>query len=349
MDENIKRFVHLHVHTEYSTLDGANKIEPLVSRVKALGMGACAITDHGTMAGVIEFYKECKKQEIKPILGYEAYITENEDDLENSDRVRDNRHMVLLAMNETGFRNLIWLNNRAHLHNFYYKPRIYYKHFAERSEGLIGTSACMLGIAAKRTYLSKDGKEVEQKGSMYDEKKDEFLDYFGEGERWIKMIAPYFPKRFYLELQDHQIIAQAAYNRWLCGMAQDWDLPLTMSCDAHYLREEDRATHTILMAQQMKKTLEEYDADNEQYKGGKFYIREPRDLYKAMSNIHAEEAFWNTAEIAAQCNVELTLGEYQTPEFDVKQTPDYEEFCAWQMKQHSTFDTSAGQVSKNEA
>jgi len=336
-----KDFTHLHAHTEYSVLDGANKIEKLVERVKNLGMSACAITDHGVLHGVIEFYKKAKEAGIKPIIGCEAYVTEDKDGIEKTDRHRDNRHMVLLVQNETGFKNLIWLINNANLNNFYYKPRIYYGNFEKRSEGLIATTACMGGIAAKKTAFVPGTDEVKMQGSIYEEDKDEFTDPFGEGERWVEMIRPFFKDRFYLEVQDHEIKMQKAYNKWLINKAQEWGLPMVITADAHYLREEDKATHNLIMAQQMKMTLTEYEEkeDKNDYSGGNFFIRDPEDMYKAAAAMGVEEAFWNTTKIAESCNVEITLGKYQNPQFDITASDDYQDFLAWQERDCSILRT----------
>lgn len=328
-----KDFIPLHVHTEYSLQDGLNKVDKLIERVKNLGMSGCAITDHGNLHGIIEFYKECKKAEIKPILGCEIYTTLDEDGLEKEDMHRDNRHMILLVQNQTGLRNLTWLINNANLNNFYYKPRVYYENFRERSEGLIATTACMGGVAAKRTIFKPNSEEINLSGSLYDEEKDEFLDYFGEGERWVQeLIRPYFDGRLYLEIQDHEIKMQKAYNKWLIQKSKEWELPMVITSDAHYLKEEDRATHNLLMAQQMKLTLQEYEDKEEKndYSGGNFSIRDPEEMYRAAAAMDAEEAFWNTSKIADSCNIELTLGEYENPIFKIKDCDDYQDFLAWQ-------------------
>ena len=329
-----KDFVPLHVHTEYSPQDGLSKIDKLVERVKNLGMPACAITDHGNLHGIIEFYKECKKAEIKPILGCEIYATIDEDHLEKENMHRDNRHMILLVQNQAGLKNLIWLINNANLNNFYYKPRVFYKNFEHRSEGLIATTACLGGIAAKRTtFLPGQDRKINLHGSIYDEEKDEFLDEFGVGERWVQeLIRPYFKDRLYLEVQDHNMAIQKAYNRWLIERAEEWDLPLVITSDAHYLREEDKVTHNLLMAQQMKLTLQEYEEKEEKsdYSGGNFSIRDPEEMYKAAAKMGAEEAFWNTSKISDSCTIELALGEYENPTFEIKDCDDYQDFLAWQ-------------------
>lgn len=338
-----KDFCHLHVHTEYSVLDGANKVEKLVERVKNLGMPACAITDHGVLHGIIEFYKTAKAAGVKPVLGCEAYITEDEDGLEKTDMHRDNRHMVLLVQNEVGLKNLIWLINNANMNNFYYKPRIFHGNFKERSEGLIATSACLGGIAAKKTtFTPGEDREIKAPGSIFSEENNLFKDPYGVGEHWVnELIRPHFEGRLYLEVQDHEIKMQKAYNKWLIARAKEWDLPMVITADAHYLREEDKATHNLIMAQQMKMTLTEYEEkeDKNDYSGGNFFIREPEDMYQAAAKMGVEEAFWNTTKIAESCNVEITLGKYQNPQFDITTSDDYQDFLAWQERDCSILGT----------
>ena len=326
MDKNKNRYVHLHVHTEYSVLDGLNKVKLLIDRVKALGMSACAITDHGTLSGLIEFYKACKAAEIKPILGMEAYITIDEDDWPNEKKTRDNRHLVLLAMNNVGLKNLIWLNNRAHLHNFYYSPRICLEHLKTHSTGLVALTACLGGVAGKKAIYKQDN-ELEQIGLIYHKDTESVDDLWKRSEWWIEELSNIFRGKLYLEIQDHPNWEQKAYNRWLKQMAEQRELPMVLTCDAHYPRPEDLEVHQLLMAQQFKMTLPEYKAkDSFELKN---FIREPEELYQFSAEFKAEEAFWNTAEIAEQCNVTLELGKYQTPLFDVTKCEDYKDFQKW--------------------
>jgi len=327
--DNKQAYVHLHVHTEYSVLDGLNKIKPLVERIKNLGMSSCAITDHGSLSGIIEFYKAMKAAGLKPIIGMEAYVTQDKDDLSNEEKTRDNRHLVLLAMNEEGFHNLITLNNKAHLHNFYYNPRVWIGHFAALSGGLIATTACLGGVMAKRAVIKED--KIEQPGGIWDPETKSFDDPSGVGRKWVEELSRYFPYRLYLEIQDHPNWEQQAYNRWLKNQAEILDLPLVLTSDAHYPRLEDKEVHDLLMAQQFKITLAEYKAKG-QFEV-KNYIREPEELYQAAATMQAEEAFWNTRDIAEKCNLTLELGKYQTPKFDVTQCDDYKDFLQWQTSQ----------------
>jgi DNA polymerase III subunit alpha len=326
MDKNKRQFVHLHVHTEYSVLDGLNKVKPLVERIKALGMSSCAITDHGTLSGAIEFYKACKKEDIKPIVGMEAYVTQDMDGKENTEKTRDNRHLVLLAMNRKGFENLIWLNNQAQINNFYYNPRVWIKHFETHNEGLIATTACLAGVLAKRAII-KEGN-VESTGGVWDPETKSFDDPHRTGREWVKELAGYFPGRFYLEVQDHPNWEQQAYNRWVKMQAQVLELPTVLTADAHYPREEDKEVHDLLMAQQFKMTLAEYKAKDSFVI--KSFIREPDDMYQAAASMGMEEAFWNTRDIAEQCELTIELGKYQTPEFDITKQSDYADFKKWE-------------------
>lgn len=316
-------FTHIHLHTQYSILDGIIKIDKLCEYVKANGMSACVITDHGVMGGVIEFYKTAKKVGIKPIIGMESYVTLNEDDLENKDKTRDNMHCVLLAQNEEGFANLIWLSNRAHLHNFYYKPRISIHNFEGRTNGLISTSGCLGGIICKPGILNKEEKT--------------FSDPTGICEGQIDTFSRLFKDRFYLEIQDLPCWEQKEYNKWLIGKAREKDIPLVIAADAHFLTEDDFETHRLVMAKNYGKVLEEYKEDDD----GLVYFREhhvrtPDDMYESACKLGAEDAFYNTTKIAEQCNLEIKLGEYKFPKFDITQEPDYQEFLEWEKQQTLT-------------
>jgi DNA polymerase-3 subunit alpha len=315
---NHNEFCPLHVHTEYSVLDGINKIKPLIERVKSLDMGACAITDHGVLHGIVEFYKEATSQGIKPILGMEAYVTEDKDDLENKDKHRDNMHLVLLAQTERGFQNLMWLNNRAHLRNFYYKPRVCIDHLTrDRIEGLVALSACLGGVIAKH--------------GTYDTATESFLDPEGQALTWARRMRELFGPNFFVEIQPQENWEQTAFNEWAIEMSKAEGFPTVLTTDAHYTRTEDSEVHQFIMAQQFKKTLEEYLQETEmRYDHGDFSIRPPEELYKEAEKLGITEAFWNTRDIAASCNVTLTLGEYQTPEYDVATADDYQDFLSWQ-------------------
>jgi DNA polymerase-3 subunit alpha len=300
--------------------------------VAALKQEACAITDHGVMYGVIEFYKAAKKHGIKPILGVEAYITEDPDNAE--EKTRDNRHIVLLAMNNQGLSDLYWMLSNANMNNFHYKPRINIDILAERSENLIVTSACLGGVIAKRRR-EKDGKIIIP-GAVYDEDAREFRDPDGIAEMWLLRLQRIFEDRFYVEVQDNGAWEQEAYNRWAIDRASQHNVETVLTADAHYLTSDDSRTHELIMAQQMKKTLQEYREDNSMKYGPYYYIRDSYDMYRAASKIGAHGAAYNTIEIADRCNVEIELGEYESPQFDITQQDDYEDFKEWLRCQSST-------------
>lgn len=311
-------FVHLHTHTVYSILDGIIKLDSLCTRVKELNMPAIAITDHGNLHGAIEFYKAAKKAEIKPIIGCEVYVTVDPDGMQKGkdDFIRDNHHLVLLAQNEIGLKNLFWMISNANLRNFYYKPRININTLATYSNGLIATSACLGGLVAKRLLYTPECKTVS--------------DPDGNAESMAKYLQTTFPGRFYLELQDHENSwEQNKYNEYLLGLGRRLEIPFIITTDAHYLNREDYETHQFIMAQQFKKTLEEYKADDKMYYGSDFYIRPPTEMKALAEKWNCLQAYDNTLNIAEQCNVEIELGKYKMPDFDVTQTKDYQDFLKW--------------------
>lgn len=306
------------MHTEYSALDGINKCDKLAEWVAACGMSACAITDHGVLHGIIDFYKAGKKAGINPVLGVEAYLTNNENGIEdNKFKTRDNYHCILVAKNQTGLSNLIYLTNVANQHNFYYKPRINIKSLAEHSEGIIATSSCLGGV------VSKQGE--------YKDKK--FYDSDKRARDALMLFSEIFQGNFYAEIQDNpEFWEQMTYNEWLIKQARTNKIPLIITADAHWLKKEDKHIHDLIMAQQLKKSIAEYKAAGDEdglYYGEGHYIRTPAEMYEAALKYQAEDAFYNTLEVAKQCKVELKLGEYETPIFDPTKEDDYQEFLEW--------------------
>jgi DNA polymerase-3 subunit alpha len=303
----------LGVYSTYSILDGENRLDNVVSRVKELGMKQVALTDHGTMMGVLEFYKKCKKIGIKPLLGCEAYIT-SDIDCEKEIRNRDNNHLVLIAENDTGYRSLLRLVSTAQTENMYYKPRISKEHFTESElEGLIATSAC-LGNEVNRT-----GKFIPETKTYEDQDKMEAtaLWYFEK-----------FKGKYYLEIQDNDDEAgqQKAYNEVIIKIARKNNIPLVITSDAHYTKVEDSKTHSMLMATQLDMTIDEYSSAGQMKYGPWFYIRSPEEMLIAAKKYNAEDAFWNACEIGNKCNVNIVTGVYKTPVFDIKSQSDYSDF-----------------------
>jgi DNA polymerase-3 subunit alpha len=306
-------FAHLHVHSQYSILDGINRIDKLCARAKELGMTSLALTDHGNEHGVIEFYKEAKKVGIKPIIGCEAYLTDDPDNTEEKNR--DNHHIVLLASNEEGLRNLFWLISNAYLNNFYYKPRIWRQHLEQRNAGLYATSACLGGMPS---HLGE-----------YDIASQTFNDPTGNARDACIWFNKVFDGRWFLEIQDNPEWQQQAFNKWAVPLARSMGFRLVITADAHYLTKEDAKTHELMMAMQLKTTLEEYQQGNDMKYSSGFYIRTPEEMLEAAKKYDAEDAFWNTLEIAKACNTPIELGKYKMPQFNIAEAPDYEEFLTY--------------------
>ncbi len=294
-------FVHLHVHTEYSLLDGACRIDRMMERVKELGQSAIAITDHGVMYGCIDFYKAAKAAGIKPIIGCEVYVTRRrmEDRVHGIDN--DPYHLVLLCENRTGYENLCKLVSEAFTHGFYGKPRVDLELLSQYHEGLIATSACLAGGVAQ--FLLED-------------------DYNAAKEYALKMADIFGPERFYLELQDHGIEEQIAVNQGVQRLARETGLPLVITNDAHYLRKEDASMQDVLLCIQTGKTVD--DTNRMKFQTEEFYLKSEEELRQLFPN--CEEAFANTAKIAEMCNLEFTFHEYHLPSFPVPDGVTNEEY-----------------------
>ena len=291
-------FTHLHVHTEYSLLDGLNKIKDYVARLKDLGMTAGAITDHGVMYGVVDFYKEAKKAGIKPILGCEVYVAPGSRfDKEGGSGEDRYYHMILLAENNRGYENLTHIVSKGFTEGYYYKPRVDLEVLSQYHEGIIATSACLAG-EIPRLLMRGLLAEAEEAAVRFDE-------MFGHGN-------------FYLELQDHGIPEQHTVNKHLVEMAHKLDIPLIATGDCHYTNKEDTGPHDILLCIQTGKRLA--DEDRMRYEEGQFYIKSEEEMRALFS--YAPEAIENTNRIAERCNVELTFGETKLPHFDVPEGYD---------------------------
>ena len=283
-------FVHLHVHTEYSLLDGACRIGKLVQRAAELGQNAVAITDHGVMYGVIDFYRACKAAGIKPIIGCEVYVAPRS----MSDRVHgvDNeaQHLVLLCENETGYSNLSYLVSKAFLDGFYIKPRVDLELLKQHSEGLIALSACLAGGIPRRLRMG---------------------DYEGAKSHALELAEIFGEGNFYLELQDHGLPEQQEVNRGILRLAQDTGLPLVATNDAHYLTREDSYIQDVLMCIQMGKTVD--DPNRMRFETQEFYIKSEDEMRSLFPN--QPEAIENTQKIADRCNVEFEFNHYHLPEY----------------------------------
>ena len=292
-------FVHLHVHTEYSLLDGACRIKDLPGVVKSMGQTACAITDHGVMYGVIDFFRACKAEGIKPIIGCEVYVTPQ--GRTRFDKVHEfdaeSRHLVLLCENEEGYRNLSYLVSAAWTEGFYIKPRIDQALLRQYSGGLIALSACLAGEIPRRL---RNGEYENAKAYAL-----EMADLFG-------------PDRFYLELQNHGIPDQVEVNRGILRIHQETGIPMVCTNDAHYLRKEDAEAHDVLLCIQTGKTLD--DENRMRYEPRNFYLRSGEEMEALFSAF--EGAVENTGKIAEMCNLEFTFGKYHLPEFQLPEGYD---------------------------
>ena len=285
-------FVHLHVHTEYSLLDGACRIGSMMDRVKELGQEAIAITDHGVMYGCIDFYKAAKAAGIKPIIGCEVYVARRrmEDRVHGIDN--DPYHLVLLCENRKGYENLCLLVSEAFMHGFYSKPRVDLDLLRKHHEGLIALSACLAGAIPQ--YLMNEDYQAAKDYAM------EMADIFGEGN-------------FFLELQDHGIPEQTPVNQGVQRIARELGLPLVVTNDAHYLRKEDASMQDVLLCVQTGKTVD--DENRMRFQTEEFYLKSEDELRALFPGY--EEAFENTVRIAERCNVEFVFNQYHLPSFPV--------------------------------
>ena len=294
-------FAHLHVHTEYSLLDGSNKITDYVARVKELGMNSAAITDHGVMFGCIDFYKAAKAAGIKPILGCEVYVAPGSRfDRETGHSEDRYYHLVLLAENNQGYQNLMKIVSKAFIDGFYYKPRVDIELLEEYHEGIIALSACLAGEVAKN--LTRGLYEEAKKAAL------RYQDIFGKGN-------------FFLEMQDHGIPQQQTVNQQLLRMHQETGIDLVVTNDVHYTYDTDVEAHDILLCVQTGKRLQ--DEDRMRYEGGQYYVKSPEEMAKLFPYI--PEALENTQKIADRCQVEIEFGVTKLPKFDVP-----ESYTSWE-------------------
>ena len=291
-------FTHLHVHTEYSLLDGSSKIGEITKRAKELGMDSLAITDHGVMYGVIDFYKAAKKAGIKPILGCEVYVAPGSR-FEKTPGESEDRyyHLVLLAENNTGYQNLMKIVSRGFTEGFYYKPRVDYEVLTEYHEGIIALSACLAGEVQR--YLARGMYEMGMEAAK------RYENIFGKGN-------------FFLELQDHGISTQQYVNQQLVRMSEELNIELVATNDIHYTYAEDADAHDILLCIQTGKMVT--DENRMRYEGGQYYCKSPEEMAELFS--YAPQAIENTYKIAQRCNVEIEFGVTKVPKYEVPEGYD---------------------------
>lgn len=288
---NKEKFVHLHVHTEYSLLDGANRIEDLISRTKELGMDAIAITDHGNMFGVVDFYKEAKKQGIKPILGSEVYVSIGDYREKNSNE-KEQYHLVLLAENNKGYLNLMKIVSEGYVNGFYYRPRVDYNVLKKYREGIIALSACIGGEVQKKLLHG---------------------DYSGAKASAIRYREIFGENNFFLELQDHGMREQKLINQELVNLSEELNIPLVATNDVHYLKQEDALVHDVLLCVQTGKIIDE--EDRMKFPTDQFYLKSYEEMEELFG--HVDGALENTVKIGERCNVEIEFGNLHLPEYEV--------------------------------
>ncbi len=296
-----KDFVHLHVHTEYSLLDGANRIKDLVKKVKDSGMKAVAITDHGVMYGAVEFYKECIKNEIKPIIGVEAYVAPRSRLNKESGIDDQYGHLILLAKNNEGYKNLIKMVSLSFTEGYYYKPRIDMELLKKYHEGIICSSACLAGFIS-RAILEDDLEKAKQIAL-------EYIDIFGKDD-------------FYIELQHNGLAEQVKANQKLIKLARELGVKMIATNDAHYLNREDSYSHEVLLCVQTGSKMQ--DEDRFRFETDEFYVKTIDEMYENFKNL--PEVLENTVEVANKCNVTFEFGHTILPNFDTPNNMDHYEF-----------------------
>lgn len=297
----MSNFVHLHLHTEFSLLDGAIRIKKLMEKIEKSGMKSVAITDHGVMYGVIDFYNEAIKHNIKPIIGCEVYTAKRSRFDKETRLDADSGHLILLAKNNIGYHNLVKVVSYAFTEGFYYKPRVDYELLEKYSEGLICLSACLAGDIP--THLMNN-------------------DYEGAKKIAIKLNNIYGKDHFYLEMQSNGVEEQNLVNQQLIKLSKETDIPLVITNDAHYLNKKDSSVHDVLLCIQTGKKVD--DEDRMSFPSSEFYVKTEDEMREAFPD--AEEAMANTSKIADMCNVTFEFDQLQLPEFVIKGEDDHEKY-----------------------
>ncbi|MEQ8818603.1 MAG: DNA polymerase III subunit alpha [Sumerlaeia bacterium] len=285
-------FVHLHVHSEFSFLDGANRIGPMLDYVKSMGQEAVALTDHGVMCGVLDFYEKAKKKALKPIVGCELYITPNSRHTKTGGNLekKNIHHLLLLAENLQGYQNLCKLSSIAHLEGYYYKPRIDFETLEKHKDGLIATSSCLAGLIPQSLLANDEKKARDYAG--------QFVDIFG-------------PERFFMEIQDHGIPEQRETNPYIIDIAKKLGLKLIASNDAHYMRKQDAKMHDVLLCVQTG--CRHADQNRMRFSGNEFYMKSAQEMAAVFGDI--PESLLNTKLVAEMCNLEFPEKSYHLPRF----------------------------------
>ena len=295
-----KEFVHLHLHTEYSLLDGSGKIKKLMKQAKELGMKSIAITDHGVMYGLVDFFKAAEENGLKAILGCEVYVVAKSMHIKQPDKENATHHLVLLVKNQTGYENLMKIVSMASIEGFYYKPRIDHDYLKNHSEGLIALSACLGGEV--QSYLLNEKYEKAKEVALL------YKDIFKDG--------------FYIELQNHGMEEQQKVNELNLKISEETGIPIVATNDVHYIKKEDSKSHDVLMCIQTAKTID--DPNRRRYPSDQFYLKSPEEMWDMFS--YVPEALENTVKIAEECNFKYKFHESKLPKFPLKEGQDPYEY-----------------------
>lgn len=287
-----ENFVHLHTHSSYSLLDGQGTVKKILDRAKELGQTAMAITDHGNMYGVIEFYEYAKQIGIKPILGCEVYVAARTRFDKTYELDSERYHLILLAENNEGYKNLMKIVSMGFIEGFYYKPRVDFDLLREYSRGIIALSGCMFGMLSRKILAGEYDRAAEAA--------EKFIDIFGRD-------------RFFVEIQDHGLYDQRRLNAGLIKLARELDLGIVCTNDIHYVERKDAEFQDILMCVQMGKTVD--DEERMKMESSELYVKSLGEMEELFS--HIPEAIENTRKIADMCSVEIEFGKLHLPEFDV--------------------------------
>ena len=295
-----KEFVHLHLHTEYSLLDGSGKIKKLMKQAKELGMKSIAITDHGVMYGLVDFFKAAQENGLKAILGCEVYVVAKSMHIKQPDKENATHHLVLLVKNQIGYENLMKIVSMASIEGFYYKPRVDHDYLRKHSEGIIALSACLGGEV--QSYLLNQNYEKAKEAALI------YKDIFKDG--------------FYIELQNHGMEEQKKVNELNIKISEETGIPLVATNDVHYIKKEDSKSHDVLMCIQTAKTID--DPNRRRYPSDQFYLKSPEEMWEMFSDI--PEALNNTVKIAEECNFEYKFHESKLPKFPLEEGQDPYEY-----------------------
>jgi len=317
----MKPYIPLHLHTTYSLMDGIIQPKQLAKRLKELSIPACAITDHGWMGGIIEFYRELTKENIKPLLGCECYITSNKENIEQ--KTKDNLHMVIIAKDQIGLSLLMEELSHGAFNNFYYKPRIELSRLERLANHVVVTTACLHGVITEHLTFTES---LENPGIFTD-----CTDSEGKALSRLEYLAKIFKEDLYLEIQNWPSPdnKQEVYNKYIIEIANKKGIPLIITTDAHFLTKEDYSLHEHVMASQLKTSIQKYRSASTLRYGPWFYVKSNTEMFESANALGTTEAYDNTRIIAEKCNVELSLNQgFLLPEYSIEQDPDYQDFIS---------------------